>query len=131
MELCARFGNPRTLVTDNGAQFKSTEFQKFCSHRSISHLFSPPFHPQSNGQASTRQKRRQNPRQSLSKSHFLRGPGDKSSRRVDWTSTQARNRIGETPYFEGRCHSLTMVLDIFLSFVIIDIVLRVLMKGEA
>ncbi|CAI2348977.1 unnamed protein product [Caenorhabditis sp. 36 PRJEB53466] len=47
----AQFGNPETLVTDNGTQFSAQLFQSFCEERGINHLFSPPYHPQSNGQA--------------------------------------------------------------------------------
>ena len=47
----ARFGYPVTLVTDNSSQFSSEAFKKFCLERGIRHKFSPPYHPQSNGQA--------------------------------------------------------------------------------
>ncbi|KAL6735919.1 hypothetical protein Aduo_006318 [Ancylostoma duodenale] len=49
--LFAQFGNPTTLVSDNGSQFASKEFAKFCSTNGITHVRSSPFHPQSNGQA--------------------------------------------------------------------------------
>uniref|UniRef100_A0A7I4YVX2 RNA-directed DNA polymerase n=1 Tax=Haemonchus contortus TaxID=6289 RepID=A0A7I4YVX2_HAECO len=47
----AQFGNPKTLITDNGTQFTSATFVDFCRRRGIKHVRSPPFHPQSNGQA--------------------------------------------------------------------------------
>ncbi|PIO64870.1 hypothetical protein TELCIR_13484 [Teladorsagia circumcincta] len=40
----AQFGNPQTLVTDNGTQFTSTMFIEFCRQRGIRHIRSPPFH---------------------------------------------------------------------------------------
>lgn len=50
-EFFARFGNPKTIVSDNGSQFKSRQFEDFCKEEGIKHLCSPPFHPQSNGLA--------------------------------------------------------------------------------
>ncbi|XP_061506314.1 uncharacterized protein K02A2.6-like [Anopheles gambiae] len=47
----SRFGNPVTLVSDNGTQFTSEIFADFCAHNGIEHLRTAPFHPQSNGQA--------------------------------------------------------------------------------
>ena len=47
----ARFGYPDTLVSDNGSQFTSRDFEEYCRVNGIKHLRSSPFHPQSNGLA--------------------------------------------------------------------------------
>nr|CAX83704.1 Gag-Pol polyprotein [Schistosoma japonicum] len=50
-ELFSYFGVPETLVTDNCSQFASESFKHFCRFNGITHVRSPPCHPQSNGQA--------------------------------------------------------------------------------
>ncbi|GFV70376.1 uncharacterized protein K02A2.6 [Trichonephila clavipes] len=47
----ARFGLPRVLVSDNGSQFTSYEFQRFIHKNGVRHKTSAPFKPSSNGQA--------------------------------------------------------------------------------
>lgn len=47
----ARYGMPTTLVSDNGGQFTSHEFNQFMTHNGIKHLRTAPHHPSSNGQA--------------------------------------------------------------------------------
>ncbi|MDD9361375.1 MAG: DDE-type integrase/transposase/recombinase, partial [Anaplasma sp.] len=46
----AREGLPREIVTDNGVQFVSREFEEFLKQHGIKHLKSSLYHPQSNGQ---------------------------------------------------------------------------------
>nr|VZI38168.1 unnamed protein product [Spirometra erinaceieuropaei] len=47
----SQHGLPEVLVSDNGSQFTSSLFEDFCRQHNIQHLRSPPYHPQSNGQA--------------------------------------------------------------------------------
>lgn len=43
-------GLPDILVSDNGRAFSSEEFNTFLRKNGIKHLYSPPYHPASNGQ---------------------------------------------------------------------------------
>ena len=45
------FGLPEHLVTDNGTQFTSDEFQKFLRENDILHTLTAPGHPATNGLA--------------------------------------------------------------------------------
>ena len=50
-ETFARFRLVDTLVSDNGRQFTSHEFQKFLAVNGIKHILTAPGHPSTNGQA--------------------------------------------------------------------------------
>lgn len=43
------FGFPEQLVSDNGKQFDSSEFRRFCTHFEIRLATSSPEYPKSNG----------------------------------------------------------------------------------
>ncbi|CAB0008407.1 unnamed protein product, partial [Nesidiocoris tenuis] len=47
----SRFGFPHIIVTDNGPQFVSEEFEQFCKNHSVTHIKSTPYHPRTNGLA--------------------------------------------------------------------------------
>ena len=47
----ARYGIPEQLVSDNGPQFKSDEFEVFMKQNGIRHITSAPYHPSTNGLA--------------------------------------------------------------------------------
>lgn len=49
-KLFASHGLPLVLVSDNGPQFTSADFQKFMQHCGIKHILNSPFHPSSNGE---------------------------------------------------------------------------------
>ncbi|XP_040359235.2 uncharacterized protein K02A2.6-like [Ixodes scapularis] len=50
-ELFCRFGIPETIVSDNGPQLVSEEFQVFMKNNGVRHIVSAPYHPSTNGLA--------------------------------------------------------------------------------
>ncbi|XP_064458846.1 uncharacterized protein K02A2.6-like [Ornithodoros turicata] len=50
-DICARFGLPTCIVTDNGTTFTGAAFQEFVKRNGIRHMRTAPYHPQSNGLA--------------------------------------------------------------------------------
>ena len=48
--LFSRYGLPKILVSDNGPQLVSNEFEQFCVKNGINHIPIPSYHPASNGQ---------------------------------------------------------------------------------
>jgi len=50
-KIFAIHGLPQMIVSDNGPQFVSEEFEQFCSSRGIRHNTIAPYHPRSNGEA--------------------------------------------------------------------------------
>ena len=51
--IVTRFGIPHTLISDNGLQFDSKSFRKYCYELGITNRYSTPVYPQGNGQAET------------------------------------------------------------------------------
>ena len=44
-------GIPHVIVSDNGTNFSIEEFAEYLRTKQIKHLFTPPYHPASNGLA--------------------------------------------------------------------------------
>ena len=51
MQVFSTHSLPRTIVSYNGTNFTSSEFEQFMAQNSIKHIKATPFHPVSNGQA--------------------------------------------------------------------------------
>lgn len=50
-EVFARLGLPKLIVSDNGPQLTSAEFEDFCGQNGIVHIKTTPYHPKTNGLA--------------------------------------------------------------------------------
>ena len=51
--IVTRFGVSCTLISDNGLQFDSKSFRRYCCELGITNMYSTPAYPQGNGQAET------------------------------------------------------------------------------
>ena len=49
-DIISKFGTPRCILTDNGTHFTSTVINELIKQIGSTHLYSTPYHPQSNGQ---------------------------------------------------------------------------------
>ena len=49
--IITRFGIPKTIISENGTQFNSKPFMRYCLELGIRNIYSSPAYPQSNGQA--------------------------------------------------------------------------------
>ena len=49
--IVTRFGVPQVLISDNGLQFDSKAFRRYCCELGITNRYSTPTYPQGNGQA--------------------------------------------------------------------------------
>ena len=48
-QLFSKYGNPKSLATDNGSPFSSEPFAQFMSNQRAEHIISSPHYPKSNG----------------------------------------------------------------------------------
>ena len=49
-DIISKFGTPRCILTDNGTHFTASMMEELFKHIGITHLYSTPYHPQTNGQ---------------------------------------------------------------------------------
>lgn len=68
--LFSAYGLPKEVVTDNGPQFVSQEFETFLARNGVKHITSPAYHPASNGLA---ERLVQNLKKSLAKNRAIGG----------------------------------------------------------
>ncbi|KAG8196622.1 hypothetical protein JTE90_014179 [Oedothorax gibbosus] len=93
----ARSGLPVTLVSDNGPQFTSHEFETFMNSNGIKHKTTAPFKPSSNGQAERYVKQNfmpieENPYTGEDKKQFLKKPQIEGHLLVDTRENGALKR---------------------------------------
>ncbi|XP_030923438.1 uncharacterized protein LOC115950369 [Quercus lobata] len=95
--IITRFGTPHTLISNNGLQFDSKAFKRYCNELGIINRYSTPAYPQGNGQAEAINKTIVN---GLKKRlDDAKGRWVKELAHVLWTyRTIPRRSTGETPF---------------------------------
>ena len=95
--IITRFGIPRCLISDNGTQFDSGPFKKYCSDFGIRNHFSSPAYPQGNGQAESSNKTILN--RIKKRLEEAKGRWVKELPTILWTfRTTPQSSTGETPF---------------------------------
>ena len=97
--IVTRFEIPHSLISDNGLQFDSKSFRRYCCELRITNKYSTPAYPQGNGQAETVNK--------VIVSGLKKRLDDAKGRWVEelphvlWAyRTIPRRSTGETPFFD-------------------------------
>ena len=95
--IVCRYGIPNKIVSDNGLQFDSAEFRKFCDDLDIKKGFSAVIHPQANGQVEAVNKiLKQNLKTKLDEH---KGAWAEELPNILWAyRTTAKTTTGETPF---------------------------------
>ena len=95
--IVTQFGVPHALISDNGLQFDSKMFRKYCGELGITNRYSTPAYPQGNGQVETVNKVIVN---GLKKRlNDAKGKWVEELPHVLWTyRTTPRRSTGETPF---------------------------------
>ena len=70
----ADYGAPSGIVVDNGGEFTSQEFQKFCQQYQITLYYTTPYHPQGNGVTERMHRTLKSVLSALCQGHPLRWP---------------------------------------------------------
>ena len=95
--IVTQFGVPHTLVSDNGLQFDSKTFRRYCGKLGITNRYSTPAYPQGNGQAGAVNKVIVNGQKK--RLDDARGKWVEELSHVFWTyRTTSRRSTGETPF---------------------------------
>ena len=95
--IVTHFGVPNTLISDNGLQFDSKSFKRYCCELGITNRYSTPAYPQGNGQVEVVNKVIAN--ELRKRLDDAKGRWVEEVPHVLWTyQTTPRRSTGETPF---------------------------------